>query len=217
MLGAACLVGVAAFLVSTMTYDAMTLLQGARVLWLLVALGTVVAERRAGPIPVAVPQWQRPVVALVGGALAGAVAFALTPVHTAEELIFTTQPPADLDAPYPAIASGTTFVDTVCTLARLEARSLPDASVDCVRTRAGLGIGSLRVQAGSPKVMVVLAQGVASIVHADARLIDYRPYELDHASTSRPSVLTGAPVWLPILTTMTTLLVPGLARRRPRP
>ncbi|MCW2779323.1 MAG: hypothetical protein JWN17_3048 [Frankiales bacterium] len=198
VVAAVCTTGVVAYVVSTGTYDAFSVLQGPHVLWFLVAVGAVAAERagvRPRPLP-AVPAVVA--TALVAGVL-GLAAQALAPVHAATELRVTTVPLAlEALAPSDVLVEGTRLLSTVCGIVTSRAVALPGVEVDCTDLHTAGGLLALRVQASTPaRVRAAVAELTTGAVERVPG-VELRTYVEVPVRTGRDTVWRTAPLWAPL-------------------
>lgn len=207
MVAAACIAGVLAYLASTMVYDAFTLLQGVKVMWVLVAAATVLAEQRGHPVTLPWPSWRR--VAVTGGAAfaVGCVAFAAAPVHFADSVLFTTLPTAREAAYYDPVTAGNRVVDTACGVVRIVDAGLHGASLDCRNLNSAAGMGEVRFEGGSRQELVTAINRVDRAVRG-AGIPDYHAFVVGPVERGRTTVWRTAPVWAPLLAVGLLILVP---------
>lgn len=199
-------------------FDAMALTGTANVLWVLVAVGIVVAERGRGPVTLlAAPPLFAPVVSLA--ALAGAVLVVTSPTHHARQVQFSVLPVAQQAAFYDPVEPGNTLINTVCDTARAEAAAMSDVSVTCRNLFSAPGLGALRVEADSP---AGVTDALAAIERATKRAgVDALvPIPETPLVGGRPTLRTTAPLWLPVVVVMLLFAWSGVvlaaARRRVR-
>lgn len=211
---AAAAAGGVLFIGSAVFYDAFTLLQGARLFWLLVAVGTVVAELQAVPVELPRPS-RRLVVAGAGVGLAlGTIGYAFAPVHFAVHSIFTTLPVARETVSYDPVTAGTNLVNTTCGIVRIESRTLAGAHIDCSNLFTAAGMGSIRFEGGSRQELITAAQTVDRAVRVEGGITHFVDYADGPVRQGRATVWATAPGWAPLATVALLLTVPW--RRRPR-
>lgn len=208
---AALTAGVITLIVAGGAFDSMALNGTADVLWMLVAVGTVVAERVRGAASLrAVPPLLPPIAAL--GALAGIVALLATPAHYARQMQFTTLPVAQEAAFYDPVEPGNTLVDTVCDAAKSAATRLHGVSVSCRNTFSAPGFGILRVQASSAQAVAAATATVDDVARA-AGVRAFAAIPQTRIIAGRPTVAKTAPVWLAVVSVMSLFAWSGVALR----
>jgi hypothetical protein len=222
MVSAALTAGVVTLVAAGGAYDAMALNGTADVLWVLVAVGIVVAEREKGPVTLwAAPSLLPPVATF--GALAGIAALLAAPTHHARQFEFSTLPIVQEAGFYDPNQPGDTLVNTVCGVAQAEADRLPDVSVDCRDPFTSPGLGILRIEAPSANgVAAAVAAIRAAVRSAGVRSLSAVPESA--AVAGEPTLATTAPLWLPVVVVMLLFVWSGVvlrgvqrraARRRP--
>ena len=214
-IAAACCVGAIAYVAAAQAYDAFTLIQAPQVLWFLVAVATVVAERGTAPVRLPVPRRRVVSGVALGGVAIGWLVFAVAPRHAAEDLVLKTLPATSDTAPYDTTYAGLQLVDTACQAATIEAASLRDVSIDCRPVDLSVGAGTLHVQApttGRVRTAVIdLVQTMRD--RAGVQFLQAEP--LGDAVVGRPSYAKTAPAWVPLFLLGLLLLIPW--RRWPWP
>lgn len=211
----ACAAGVVAFVASAQLYDAFQLLQSTWVLWVLVALATVLAERSSHPVTVATPSARRVVAVAAGGLVLGGVAFALAPVHAARSAVFTTLPASREQVPYDPFTAGKRLALTACGLVSAQVAQMPGVSADCTLQGQAAGVGSLRLQAPTKQALDTAEVQVARGVRG-AGLTYFTTYPSEAVRTGRDTVWATAPVWATLAAVGVLMLLPW-RRGSPRP
>lgn len=213
LVAAACTAGVLTFGAGAMTFDAFTLLQAVHLLWLLVAIATVLVEQRRGPVRLPRPALRVVVVTGVVAVAIGGVVAAAAPTHAAQHDDFTTLTATHETLGYDAVTPAEALIGTVCGQVTAIRTLGPGVSVDCVNSFGPAGVGHIRIQAPS---RAALARAQAALVHevtGPGRLPTFRLLAVDPVATGRPTVARTAPVWVPLLVLGLLILVPW----RPRP
>lgn len=211
MTAAALTAGVVTLIVAGGAFDAMALNGTADVLWVLVAVGTVVAERDQGAVSLrAVPPLLPPIATL--GALAGIVALFAAPAHYARQMQFSTLPVAQEAAFYDPVEPGNTLVNTVCDVAKPAAVPLPDISISCRNTFSAPGLGILRIEASSARE-VTAATDVVSDVARRAGVRAFAAVPETPITAGHPTAATTAPVWVPVVFVILLFAWSGAALR----
>lgn len=208
LVAAACTTGVLAFGAGAMSFDAFTLLQDVHLLWLLVAISTVLAEQRFRPVrlprpPARVVLATGATAALVGGALA-----VFAPLHAAQDYTFTTLTATHETLAYDPVTPAEPLIGTVCDLVTTVHAFGPHVSVDCVNAFGAAGVGTLRIQAPTRAALAQAQSLLVREVRGSGRLPPFRLLATDPVATGRPTVLRTAPVWLPLLVLGLLILVP---------
>jgi hypothetical protein len=183
----------------------------ADVLWVLVAVGTVIAEREQGPVTLhAAPSLLPAGITLA--ALVGVAAVLTAPAHYARQLQFSTLPVSQEAAFYDPVEPGDTLVNTVCGVASSTAETLPGVSISCRNTFSAPGFGILRVEGDSQqKVTAATAVIGDSLRTAGVRALAVVPET--PLTVGRPTVATTAPLWLPVVAVMLLFAWSGVALR----
>jgi hypothetical protein len=215
--GVVVVAAVVAFIASTFTYDAFTLIQGTHALWLAVAAGVVLVERRA-PAAVAL-RWSNRVMgrAIAGagmGLFLGLIVFEVAPSHTATQAYFTVLDQGEETRdPYDPLSPAQRFINTICTIADVTAAT--DIKVTCADTFGAAGVGQLRIQAPNSFALRQAVADLENTVHTTARLTSFRLLTTEAPRTGRDSWARTAPVWLALSGAVVALLLsPQRERRR---
>jgi hypothetical protein len=199
-------------------FDAMALTGTADVLWVLVGVGIVVAERSRGPVTLlATPPLLAPVASLA--ALAGVVLVVTAPTHHSRQVQFSVLPVAQQAAFYDPVEPGDTRIDTVCDTAEAEVAAMSDVSVSCRNTFTAPGLGVMRVEAESAEDVTAALSAIESATKR-AGVSALEPIPETPLVGGRPTVRTTAPLWLPVVVIMLLFAWSGLVlaavRRRVR-
>lgn len=213
LVAAACTTGVLTFGAGAMTYDAFTLLQDVHLLWLLVAIATVLVDQRRRPVRLPRPDWRVVIATGVVAAAAGGVVVAAAPVHAAQDYEFTTLTATHETLAYDAVTPAEALIGTVCGQATSLRTLGPHVSVDCVNSFGAAGVGTIRIQAPTRPALAHAQQALVHELTGPGRLPTFRLLAVDAVATGRPTVARTAPVWLPLLALGLLILVPW----RPRP
>ena len=210
---AAATTGAVMFVASAVFYDAFTLLQGARLFWLLVAVGTVAAESAA--VAPALPRPSRRLVAAGAGMgfAFGVAAFALAPVHFAVNTIFTTLPIAREAVTYDPVTAGTNLVNTTCGIVQIESHALAGASMDCRNSFTAAGMGFIRFEGGSRQELLNASGAVTHAVRVEAGITNFVDYANGPVLQGRSTVWSTAPVWAPLAVVEILITAPWRRRR----
>lgn len=199
MVAAACTTGVLAFGAGAMAFDAFTLLQDDHVLWLLVAVGTVLTERRGRPVRLPRPAPALAVTLTAVGLLGGGVAAWVAPFHAAQDYEFTTLTAAQETVSYDPVTAAEAFIHAVCVEATTTRALGPHAKVDCVDSFGAAGVGQIRLQAPTRAALARAEAALVADLHGPGRLPTVRLLALDPVATGQPTVARTAPVWAPLL------------------
>ncbi|MGH3744239.1 MAG: O-antigen ligase family protein, partial [Mycobacteriales bacterium] len=188
LVAAACTTGVLTFGAGAMTYDAFTLLQDVHLLWLLVAVATVLAERRGRQVRL--PRPALPVVVATGAVavVAGVVVAAVVPMHAAQDYEFTTLTATHETLGYDAVTPAEALIDTVCGQVTALRTLGPHVSVDCVNSFGAAGVGHVRIQAPSRAALADAQEALVRAVDGPGRLPTFRLLAVDPVATGRPTV-----------------------------
>ncbi len=218
---AACVVGVLAYLASTEIYDAFTLLQGPQVLWFLVAVATVVAERAGRPVVLRrLPRVQLRM-QLAGAAVAGMalgwVLVAVAPTHVGYRALVVAEPAYRDALPYNTVNGGKYLLTTACTEAERIGSTLSGTSVDCRAVPRTGGVGMLYLQAPTRAALLAAKERLVSTISGPGGVRALQLYDVEGPRTGRPTVMRTAPAWLPLLVLGLTLLPPVPLPPRVRP
>lgn len=211
MAAAALTAGVVTLVAAGGAFDSMTLNGTADVLWVVVAIGTVLAERNLGPVTLRVtPSLVPPVVGLA--ALVGIGLFLAAPTNYSRQVQFSTLPVQQEAAAYNPVQPGNTLINTVCGAARAQAESLPGVTLSCRDLFTAPGLGVLRVQAGSAvAVDNALSHVEDAIQNAGVRSLT--PVPETPLTAGLPTIALTSPVWVPILAVMLLFAWSGVAMR----
>ncbi len=160
----ACLVGAVAYVVGTQFYDAFTLIQGPQVLWFLVALATVVADRAGAPI-----RLPRPSRELLLGAAAVAVAVGGAVVSTAADrvqgdYVMTTLPVSRDVVTYDPSVAGKRLVTTACAEAVALTSGHSDVDIGCYPVLSAAGVAHLHLEAPSRDALSAAEHRIVAVV-----------------------------------------------------
>lgn len=214
-IAAACFVSVLAYIVSTQIYDAFTLIQGPQVMWFLIAVATVVAERAGRPIVFRRLRVPRLAIA-VGASLAlGGALLAFAPSHVGYRALVLTEPAYRDALPYNTINGGKYLLTTACTEAERIATTLPGTTVDCRAVPGVGGVGELYLQAATRSKLTAAKDRLVSTISGPGGVRALQLHDIDGPRTGHPTVLRTAPVWLPLLA-LGLYLLPPLPPRRGR-
>lgn len=205
---AAALAASLAMVFGGIAYDALRSLSSSRPFWLLVAVGVVATERTTGPLPALVRRPRPLLLGAVGGAVvAAAIAWAVVPVHYAQQYEFTTVPVFRETFVSDPVTEGHILANTVCNLASGVHATHPDSRVECRDLEQAAGVGVLRIQAGSPARVTALAHEVSALaggVGLDAfHLVATTPLR-----SGRPTAAGYGLFWAPLGVLLALLLVP---------
>jgi hypothetical protein len=219
--GVAVVLGVGLFVLSTFTYDAFTLIQGTHALWLLVAAGIVLVERRA-PDPPRVswnPHVAGRAAGLAGiGFVLGLAILQLAPKHTAEQAYFTILTAAEESrAGYDPITPAERFLNTACGIA--ESTAAPSTKVTCENTFGAAGVGRIRIQAPNEFLLREARTTFTDTVRVTARVKTFRYLVFDPPRTGHDTWARTAPVWMAAVGGALSLLLnrwPAERSRAPR-
>ncbi|MDX6286222.1 MAG: hypothetical protein QOG53_1707 [Frankiales bacterium] len=225
LIAAASLLGVVTLIGAGFLYDAITQLDDQRILYLLAALGVVVAEQSVGaPRWFAIPTPSRITaiaIAIGGGILVNVAA----PTHVAQTFAFTTL------SPYTQVVNspdntGRTLIGTVCNTVAVGQFARGSTQLTCRDPNegqeqqlavAGPGQGELRVQAPDITTARATLLDLVRTVRAIPRMENFR---LTAATTGpvsgKATAARTAPVWLPMLVGFAALMLPGEPRKRRR-
>ena len=211
LLGAACTTGVVAYIAGAVFYDAFSLLQGALLLWFLVAFATVVAER-AGHAPALVLPSPRPlaVTATVAAGVGFAVFFA-APEHIGVDSVFTAMSPVQQSGADDPVSTGNVLAATVCAAA--DFRQPTGATVTCTADPDATAYGNLRFEAQSRAGVVAAQASFAQTVRDRLGITSLRVYPIDPPRSGRTAVWATAPAWIPIGLVGVVVLAPWRRRR----
>ena len=208
---AALTAGVVTLIVAGGAFDSMALNGTADVLWVLVAVGTVVAERELGAVSLrAVPPLLPPVATL--GALAGIVVLYAAPAHYARQVQFSTLPVAQEAAFYDPVQPGNTLVNTVCEAAKSSVQRLNGVTISCRNTFSAPGVGILRIQASSVK-KVTAATAIVGGVARDAGVRAFAAVPETPIIAGNPTIAVTAPAWVPAASVTLLFAWSGVALR----
>ena len=200
--------GTLAMLAGGIAYDALRSLSSTRPFWLLIAIGVVATERVTGPLPALIrPRRAVAFGAVVAAGLIGVVAYALTPVHYAEQYQFQTVSTLRQVLPSNPETMGSTFADTVCIIAERVTDRHPGAQVDCATPGQAPGVGTIRVQASSAdgvrRVVVDIQNAIQTGALSGFSLTVRTPMR-----SGRDTALAWAPFWLPLSVLLAVFLLP---------
>ena len=227
LIAAAITVGVVTMIVAGFVYDTESQLFDQYVLWLLVALGIVVAERSMGQ-----PRWlSRPTVprlAAVASAFGvGLIVYFATPTHVGQTFVFSTLSRFQETVEDPP-NTGTALINSVCGVTSVGSFSGHGVELSCQDTNAGLapqallagqvrggpGQGELHIQAPDARRAFTTVQAIERTVHAAPHLQQVAFHRVGAFSKGRPTVQRTAPVWLPMIAGVAVLLLPRRRRRQ---
>lgn len=217
LVAAACTTGVLTFGAGAMTYDAFTLLQDVHLLWLLVAVATVLLEQRHRPVRLPRPGLRLVVASGVVAAAVGGVVAGVAPVHAAQDYEFTTLTATHETLGYDAVTPAEALIGTVCGEATSTRALGPHVSVDCVNGFGAAGVGDIRIQAPSRAALARAHDALVGELNGPGRLPTFRLLAVDPVATGRPTAARTAPVWLPLLVLGLLILVPWRPRRAAGP
>ncbi|MFL6238325.1 MAG: O-antigen ligase family protein [Actinomycetes bacterium] len=226
VLAAAVTVGIATVFVAGFVYDTGSQLFDQHMLWVLVALGAVIAEQSVGePRWFSAPSWGRLAV-LFGSISVGAFVYATAPTSISQTVVFSTLPTYLENASDPANI-GQILVNSVCAVAKSDSVSGTGVHISCEDPNAGLapqavaagvarggpGQGELQVHAPTRKkeraTLLTIAQAVDRAPHM--RQVTFHP--ASEMTSGRPTLQRTAPVWIPMVALVALVLLP---RRRAR-
>ena len=200
---------VGTFIVSTLTYDAFTLIQGAHALWLGVAAGAVLVERRKPALPPL--RWSayvmgRAATAAGLGLILGLMVVQLAPSHTAQRAYFTVLGQSEeTRLPYDPVTPAKRFVNTICTIA--EDTAARGVKVSCEDTFAAAGVGQIRIQASNSFALREAIADFQRTVQTTARIESFRLLPVEAPRTGRDTWASTSPVWLALAGGVLALLV----------
>ncbi|HVB27418.1 MAG TPA: hypothetical protein VNE21_05855, partial [Mycobacteriales bacterium] len=212
-IGVTAVLGIAA---AALAYNGFTAAYTVRLTWILVAIGVAAGQRAVGPAALPRPSWGR-VAATAGVAeVLGLALYAAAPVHFAQASSFAALPVAAEDVPFNPVQQGEQLANTVCDLAGSVRRQLGGAQISCRDLTTGLGLGQLRVQAGTRTELraaqAVLLDDLAGTPGlTGVRVIVERP-----PVAGITTGLRTAPLWLPLSALAVTGMLPRTDRRRRR-
>jgi hypothetical protein len=226
LIAAAATLGVLTLIGAGFTYDSTTQLDAQYLLWVLAALGIVVAEQTVGaPRWFAVPSFTR-IAAVVTATAVGFFIYVAAPTHYATTFTFTTLSPATEFQSDPADI-GSTLIKSVCNIAASDEFHQNGVSMTCQDPNAGLaplavlhgntiggpGQGELRVQAHDPEAGLTALTDFTRAVHSVRELGQVRLHVITPLKSGRPTPLRTAPVWLPMIVGMAALMFPRRRRK----
>ncbi|MDQ1375303.1 MAG: hypothetical protein QOJ09_2641 [Actinomycetota bacterium] len=208
-LAAAATAGVLTALIGAGAFDLLQRPAASGALWLMTALGIVVAER-SGPTP-----WPRPTrvgaaLPAVGAAM-GLGLFALAPSHAVTHLVYETRSPASLSVQegFPLYVNNV-LSKTTCSLLAGAEDGWPDARLECEPLLQGSDAGRIRVEAHTIGAVRTVSQSATRFVKAQ---IPSFATHTEPIERGKPTWARTAPLWLSIAGLAVWLLVP-LRRRR---
>ena len=204
----ACLVGVLAYLASAQIYDAFSLLQGPQVLWFLVAVATVVAERAGRPVRVRRPRLPHVAGTALAGLAVGLGAWALAPTHVGLHAVVTAEPAFRDALPYDTYNGGKYLLTTACTVGDETAATMPDVSFDCRSVPPTGGTGTIYLQAPTRARLAEARGHIVTAMRDAGGVTALQVHDTGPARTGRPSLLVTAPAWVPLSALGLLLLVP---------
>lgn len=214
---AACFAGVVAYVAAAQSFDAFTLIQAPQVVWFLVAVATVVAERAGRPVEVRRMRWRPVVATAVVGVGIGAAVLSLVPTRASSEYVVTTMTArADL-ATFDTNYLGTVYVDTMCAIAETAAETMHDVSVDCRQVDESIGVATMHIDAPNRAALGAATVGIFATLHTRAGYAGLHWFPEYENSTGRASIWVTAPAWVPLLALGLLLHVPWPFPRRRRP
>jgi hypothetical protein len=192
-------------------FDSMSLNGTADVLWVLVAIGIVLAERNLGPVTFRpTPSLLPPVVAFA--ALAGIGLFFAAPTSYSRQVQFSTLPITQEAADYNPVEPGDTLINTVCGAARAQAQALPGVTLTCRDLFTAPGLGELRVQAHSVHTVDDAITRVGDAIRR-AGVRSITPVPETPLTAGLPTAARTSPVWVPVLAVMLLFAWSGVATR----
>lgn len=193
--------------------DAFTVSGLTRTYWLVAALGTVVSERtkpRVWGRPRLLLRASMPVIAVLVGI--GLATFA--PSSATTTLRFTTRAPFD----EAAAENISPFADQIVlnsTCEILEARiEVFGHKVQCFDVQTAVGVGEVRIEAPTREAVQRDIRVAVAVVRRHLRTVRF--YGVQSADRIRPTWVKTAPVWMGLAGSAIALMVPPVARRRPR-
>jgi hypothetical protein len=208
---AALTAGVLTLIAAGTAFDSMSLNGTADVLWVFVAIGTVLAERNVGPVTFRpTPSLLPPVVAFA--ALAGIGLFFAAPTSYSRQVQFSTLPITQEAADYNPVQPGDTLVNTVCGAARAQAEALPGVTLTCRDLFTAPGLGELRVQASSVHAVDNALTHVGDAIRR-AGVRSITPVPETPLTAGLPTAARTSPVWVPVLAVMLLFAWSGVATR----
>lgn len=208
LLAAACTTGALVFVASAMTYDAATLLQDVHLLWLLVAVATVLAQDHVRPVRLPRPSGRLVLATGAAALLVGGLAAALAPVHAARDYELATLTATHESVEYDPVSAADSLVGTACGLLASSHAGGAHVSVDCENTFGAAGEGRVRIQAPSRAALLRAETALARDVRGRGRLTTFTLRPVDEPATGRATALRTAPLWLPLLALGLLSLVP---------
>lgn len=208
----AALVGMLALLAGAWAYDAFSVLQSARLFWLLAALGTVAAEH-VGAGATARPRWSSYRAAVpVGAVLGGLIVAAASTGPATTTYRFETLSPLDESALFDPVGFGEERISSTCTLLAIRFQREPGATVRCRDLHLGAGIGEVRLEGPSPDAVGMLADDVAE--RFGDRLDWFEMVLAEPVDSGMPTPWRTAPVWAGLVGLEVAILAPDVLRRR---
>jgi hypothetical protein len=202
-----------AMFVGGFAYDALRSLSSARPFWALVALGVVATERAGAPVPGLI---RRPRAVLIGAVVAAELvawcAVALAPVHYARQYTFTTVAAERETHFIDPVTVGRVYIHTVCGAVAGLPSGRSEYGFDCRDLTLGAGVGELRVEAPSAAAVATATDQVKAQVARTA----VSAFDLNAETPvqrGRGTLVTWAPLWLPVAVLLALLLVPVPIRR----
>jgi hypothetical protein len=226
LIGTAAMLGALALVGAGFAYDSTTQLDDQYLLWTLVALGIVAAERSVGA-----PRWlAMPSPLRVGAvALSCAVGFLISvaaPSHVAATFTFSTLPP-QTELQSDPVMTGRILIRSVCNLADAPNFDRDGVSMSCEdpndglspraieagQTAGGPGQGELRIQARDMQTGLAVLTDFSRAVRSVRQLHGVQLHMTTPTRHGRPTPWRTAPLWLPLIVGMAAVLLPRRRRR----
>jgi hypothetical protein len=223
LIAAACTLGVLTLIGGGFAFDAITQLDDQRILYLLVALGAVVAEQSVGA-----PQWlsfptPSRIAAVLIAAGGGLLVYIGAPTHVAQTFTFTTLSPFTQAVNNPP-NTGKALINTVCNTATIGQFSQRTVTLTCRDPNegqqqplsvAGPGQGELRIEAPDAVTARAVIVEFVRVVRSEPRMQNFQLLPSTRGPISgRPTIMRTAPVWLPMIVGFGAIMLPGERRRR---
>jgi hypothetical protein len=216
---AACLAGMVLIPAAAAAYDFADVPQSGWTLSVLLALAVAIAEISPRREVRRRWRWSNRALLPMAGFVAGAVVFAVTPAHSAATYRFETIAPIWVaNAPKPETFTGSVLAETACAV-MTEPPQSTGVSIECRRVDltqpAWLGVGELRVQAGSADQVRAVSADVLDRAKGVVPGVSASP--LGGIQSGRPTWARTAPVWFALSCLILALLIPPMTRHRDGP
>lgn len=212
VLGSAAFAGAITIIVSGIAFDVFSLPGVADVMWVLVGVGVVVAERARGPERL-LRRWPAvaattAAAALVGGVVALAVGPAVSQTYD-----FTVLPGGADAVPYDPVVPANTLIAATCSGFQTASNTLAGVSVDCRNLYAGFGLGQVRVAAPS-RAALTSAVGRLQSTAVRYGVPHLQLLPMGPAVSARPTGTRWLPVSLAVFAALVALTAPLHRRER---